>query len=171
MSGILGRKRRNPELYGKEDFKYDGERDCYVCPAGEVLSPRVKSRIETKYSEREVMIYRAQRGICLSCEQKARCTTTNNKVGRAVSRDRYERVRAQMRQKLKTEVGREIYGKRKYLIEPVFGQIKMTEKFIQFLLRGLERVKIEWKWAAIVHNLLKIIRKVRTRELKLAGVA
>jgi len=163
------RKRRNPELYGKEDFTYDKKRDCYICPAGKVLSLRVRNRIKTKYSEREVMIYRAQRGVCLSCEQKARCTTTSNKGGRAVSRDRYERVRARMRQKLKTEAGKKNYSKRKYLIEPVFGQIKMTEKFIQFLLRGLERVKIEWKWAAIVHNLLKIIRKVQARKVRLAN--
>lgn len=163
-------KRRNPELYGKEDFKYDEKKDHYVCPAGKVLSPQVKSRIKTKYSEREVTIYRTERGVCSSCEQKPRCTTTRNKVGRAVSRDRYEKVRARMRQKLKTEVGKEIYGKRKCLVEPVFGQIRVIEKFIQFLLRGLERVKIEWKWAAIVHNLLKIIRKVKAGEVRLAKV-
>lgn len=163
-------KRRNPELYGKEDFKYDGRKDCYVCPAGKMLLPKVKSRIRTRYSEREVMIYRAEPGVCSSCEQKVRCTTTRNKVGRAVSRDQYENVRVRMRQKLETRVGREIYGKRKYLVEPVFGQIKLIEKFVQFLLRGLERVKIEWKWAAIVHNLLKIIRKVQAGKVKLLDV-
>lgn len=161
------KKRRNPELYGKEDFKYDEDKDCYICPAGKVLSSRSKSRIKTKYSEREVTTYRAERGVCLSCEQKAKCTTTRSKVGRAVTRDRYEEERARMRQKLKTEAGKKIYAKRKCLVEPVFGQIRVVERFVQFLLRGLEKVRIEWKWAAIVHNLLKIIRKAQAGEVRL----
>lgn len=161
-------KKRNPELYGKEDFQYDAIKDCYICPAGEILLPKSRFRIKTKYSKREGTVYRTERGVCLACKQKEKCTTTQNKVGRAVTRDEYEEERARMRQKLKTEAGKDTYGKRKCLSEPVFGQIRVVEQFIQFLLRGLEKVRIEWKWAVIVHNLLKIVKKVRMGEVRLA---
>lgn len=163
----IGKKaRRNPELYGKEDFRYDDQRDCYICPAGRELFPCAKSHVKGKYSEREVVIYRTDQGVCARCAQRDKCTKTKGPLGRAVSRDGYEQERARMRDKLKTEAGREIYAKRKYLVEPVFGQIKGVERFVQFLLRGLEGARREWKWAAVVHNLLKIIRKILAEDAR-----
>ena len=69
-----------------------------------------------------------------------------------------------MREKLNTAEGRLIYGKRKCLVEPVFGQIKTRNGFSQFLLRGLEKVRLEWKIAAIAHNLLKVIAAIMRKE-------
>jgi transposase len=166
----IGKKKvRDPGLYKKEAFAYDEEKDCYRCPAGEVLRRTKKQRIETKYSKREVIVYRAERGVCLKCVKKAECTKTEGELGRAVTRDGYERERGRMREKLKTVIGKEVYGRRKCIVEPVFGQIRVVEGFVQFLLRGLERVRVEWKWAAIVHNLLKIIRRVQAGEVRLGG--
>jgi transposase len=61
-----------------------------------------------------------------------------------------------MRRKLKTQKGRKIYGLRKELPEPVFGQIKQVRGFRQFLFRGLEKVSGEWKVICTGHNLLKL---------------
>ena len=61
-----------------------------------------------------------------------------------------------MRRKLRTKKGRQIYGLRKELPEPVFGQIKQVRGFRQFLLRGLDKVSIEWKVICTGHNLLKL---------------
>ncbi len=65
-------------------------------------------------------------------------------------------VAGRMRRKLKTKKGRQIYGLRKELPEPVFGQIKQVRGFRQFLLRGLEKVSGEWKVICTGHNLLKL---------------
>jgi len=65
-------------------------------------------------------------------------------------------VADRMRRKLKTKKGRQIYGLRKELPEPVFGQIKQVRGFRQFLLRGLEKVSGEWKVICTGHNLLKL---------------
>lgn len=46
----------------------------------------------------------------------------------------------------------------------MFGQIKIRGGFSQFLLRGLEKVRLEWKIAAIAHNLLKITTAIMRRE-------
>ena len=46
-------------------------------------------------------------------------------------------------------------------MEPVFGQIKQTRGFRQFLLRGVEKVEREWRFICIGHNLLKLFASVQ----------
>ena len=64
----------------------------------------------------------------------------------------------QMRSKLLTAVGRGVYGLRKGVVEPVFGQIKGGRGFRRFSLRGLEKVRGEWRLVCLTHNLLKLWR-------------
>jgi hypothetical protein len=61
-----------------------------------------------------------------------------------------------MRRKLRTKKGKERYGLRKELPEPVFGQIKQARGFRQFLLRGEDKANGEWKIICAGHNLLKL---------------
>jgi transposase len=63
-----------------------------------------------------------------------------------------------MRRKLRTKQGRKRYGLRKELPEPVFGQIKQARGFRQFLLRGKEKVRGEWRFICTGHNVLKLFR-------------
>jgi hypothetical protein len=59
---------------------------------------------------------------------------------------------------------------RNWDVEPVIGQIKTRGSFSQFLLRGVQKVRIEWKIGAIAHNLLKIISAVkREREISICA--
>ena len=62
----------------------------------------------------------------------------------------------QVRRKLRTKKGQLIYGLRKQLPEPVFGQMKRGRGLTQFLLRGREKVDAEWSLWCITHNLIKI---------------
>jgi transposase len=64
-----------------------------------------------------------------------------------------------MARKLRTKQGRETYAKRKGMIEPIFGQIKQVRGFRQFLLRGLEKMRGEWRLICLTHNLKKLFRK------------
>jgi transposase len=61
----------------------------------------------------------------------------------------------QMERKLQTQVGAAVYATRKYIVEPVFGQIKQARGFRQFLLRGLEKIRGEWALICMTHNILK----------------
>ena len=61
-----------------------------------------------------------------------------------------------MASRLKTKVGREKYKKRKQTVEPVFGIIKSVLGFRQFLLRGLDKVNIEWDLVTLAYNFKKI---------------
>ena len=60
--------------------------------------------------------------------------------------------------KLDTESGRAVYARRKTIVEPVFGQIKEARGFRRFLLRGLAKIRGEWRLVCLTHNLLKIWR-------------
>jgi transposase len=71
-----------------------------------------------------------------------------------------EDPKAAMAKKLRTVTGRALYGARKHIVEPVFGQIKRVRGFRKFLLRGLELVSSEWQLICLTHNLLKIWRRV-----------
>lgn len=161
--------KRNSDLYSKEDFTYDEEQNCYICPAGKCLLPAQQSFHQSKYSQQEGVIYRTERDVCLTCNKKSQCTQSDNSVGRSITRTPYETTRIRMREKLKSKEGKLVYKKRKTIVEPVIWQIKMVGGFIQFLflLRGLIGAKVEWKWVTIAHNLLKLTRLIMGRGLKL----
>jgi transposase len=63
-----------------------------------------------------------------------------------------------MKRKLRTVAGKAIYGIRKGLVEPVFGQIKRCMRFPGFTVRGLTKAQQEWSLICALHNLLKIYR-------------
>jgi transposase len=61
-----------------------------------------------------------------------------------------------MREKLATKEGKRIYGKRASSVEPVFGIIKSAMGLRQFLLRGIEKVRIEWDLACLAYNVRRL---------------
>jgi transposase len=67
-------------------------------------------------------------------------------------------AKQKMKAKLQTALGKAVYGLRKGVVEPVFGQIKGVRGFRRFSLRGLEKIKGEWCLVCLTHNLLKIWR-------------
>jgi len=67
-------------------------------------------------------------------------------------------AKEKMQAKLRTARGRAVYGLRKGVVEPVFGQIKGARGFRRFSLRGLKKIKGEWRLVCLTHNLLKIWR-------------
>ena len=67
-------------------------------------------------------------------------------------------VKGRMKEKLKTDGGRDVYRMRKAIVEPVFGQMKEIRGFRRFSFRGLEKVSAEWDLVCMGHNLLKLFR-------------
>lgn len=65
-------------------------------------------------------------------------------------------AKEKMARKLRTKKGRAIYARRKTIVEPVFGQIKRCRGFVQFLLRGIDKMRGEWSLVCLTHNLLKL---------------
>lgn len=61
-----------------------------------------------------------------------------------------------MKEKLESDAGRRIYAKRKMTVEPVFGIIKHVMGFRQFLLRGLGKVRSEWRLVCLAYNVKRL---------------
>lgn len=64
-------------------------------------------------------------------------------------------VHRRMRQKLRSPQGREVYRKRKALVEPVFGVLKEQRGLRQFRRRGRENVAVEFSLATTAYNLTR----------------
>jgi IS5 family transposase len=64
--------------------------------------------------------------------------------------------RERMARRLRTKSGRADYARRKAIVEPVFGQMKVRQRAGQFRLRGLEGTQGEWTLHALCHNLRKL---------------
>jgi len=65
-------------------------------------------------------------------------------------------TKQRMARKLRTKKGRETYAQRKWIAEPVFGQIRRSLGFTQFLLNGITKMRGEWRLVCIAHNLRKL---------------
>jgi len=58
-------------------------------------------------------------------------------------------VHRRLRAKLRGAAGRAVYGRRKAIVEPVFGVLKQQRGMRQFRRRELARVAVEFSLAAI----------------------
>ncbi|QPN58442.1 IS1182 family transposase [Synechococcus sp. CBW1002] len=67
-------------------------------------------------------------------------------------------AKGRMNRKLRCKKGREIYARRKTIVEPVFGQTKECRGLRRFLLRGLDNVNGEWALWCLTHNINKLFR-------------
>jgi hypothetical protein len=63
-----------------------------------------------------------------------------------------------MRRVLETDAGKELYVKRKSMIEPVFAHTKFNRRIDRFQRRGRSACRSEWRLIAATHNLLKLHR-------------
>ena len=66
--------------------------------------------------------------------------------------------RSRMRERLRSPEGSALYRRRKAIVEPVFGQIREAQGFHRFRLRGLSKVRQEWRLVCLAHNLRKLYR-------------
>jgi transposase len=63
-----------------------------------------------------------------------------------------------MRRALRTPTGQGLHRRRKWMVEPVFAQIKVNRGVGRFRRRGLGAVRSEWRLLTATHNLLKLHR-------------
>ena len=145
-------------LYGKSQFRYDAQKDVYVCPGNQELT----YRFGTFELGRELRYYRA-RG-CKHCALKAQCT--RNQGNRTITREENEHLMEAMAQRLKREP--EKFKLRKTLAEHPFGTIKRWMGYTHFTLKGLEKVRTEWSLITLAYNLKRVLNLVSFEKLMAA---
>ena len=80
--------------------------------------------------------------------------------GRLVTRDQYEPLRETMDTRLDSEEGKAAYRHRAWIAETPNAMLKHWMGIRQFLLRGIEKVRTEWRWACTALNIKKLVRFV-----------
>ena len=143
----------------KNDFTYNTEGDFFVCPAGQTVALK-------RSSEDGKRIYQASREDCERCPLKHRCCKSQKGEPRSIHTDDKEPLRQQMIEKMQGSEAKEIYKKRKEIVEPVFGQIK-NSGFRGFHLRGFRKASGEFSLICAVHNLKKIVGAIIRAEVRL----
>jgi hypothetical protein len=135
----------------KSCFVYNEEADLYFCPMGQEMPYREKK----KDGDKLLRIYACKS--CEGCSLAKECLDPSAKRGRTISRDGYEPAREKMHAKMQTEEARATYNQRMHIAETPFAIIKGIMEVRRFLLRGLEKVRTEWRWVCTAYNLKKLI--------------
>ena len=132
---------------------YDAENDSYTCPNGRKLehSGSRKYTTEAGYQTRRD-IYRCQD--CSGCPYAEQCKKGESRSIQVSHR--LNELKRETRENLCSPTGQVLASRRSSEVEQTFGRIKGCWSFRRFLLRGIEKVKIEWGLLSIAHNITKM---------------
>jgi hypothetical protein len=138
----------------KADFEYQEADNTFTCPEGQVLTM-------VRESQDGKRVYQGSSQVCADCPLHSRCCQSAKGEARTITTDNKEPLRQQMNRKMATESAKVVYGKRKTIVEPVFGQIK-NNGFRGFSVRGKEKVAGEFSMVCAAHNFKKIAKAIIT---------
>ena len=136
----------------KADFSYDKTTDSFTCQGRQTLTLVNQGKDGTK-------VYQGDIEICNHCNYQSRCCQSEKGAARTINTDDKEPLRQQMNAKMEQAESKEIYKKRKVIVEPVFGQIKNTG-FRGFSVRGKKKVAGEFSLICAVHNIKKMAKAI-----------
>jgi transposase len=140
-------------LFKRSRFKYDGEKDVYICPNGAELKRVTKTTEQVAEGPKTYFIYGTKE--CAECPLKNRCTTSV-KIGRRIKRWEHEEVNARLRQRL--DANPEKYGKRKGMVEHPFGTIKVSMGHERLLMKGKKKVGTEINLTVLSYNFKRVLK-------------
>lgn len=143
--------KKNP--FAAEQLYYNEDKDFYVCPMGQQMYciGTYPKQTSTGYTQ-SVKKYRAKN--CEGCPIRGVCHSS--KYNRTIEVNaNLNRHKAIAYEKLNSEQGLEKRKQRCFDVEPVFGNIKSNHKFNRFMLRGKNKVTVEFGLLALAQNLRK----------------
>lgn len=150
--GVIGYRRPTHKegYFYKRDYRYDPQRDGYVCPNGQFLAYRTTNRV----GYREYVSTAAQ---CAGCPSKAQCTQSRNGI-KVVTRHVWEHYKEAINANRLTGKGKELYSRRKETVERSFADAKELHGHRYARFRGLAKVRAQALLAAASQNMKKIAR-------------
>ena len=156
--GIHGKQQpaAKPSLFTSSDFSFDPTKQVYLCPQGKELTCHARNQTN-RY--RTYDVYRARVQDCAACSVKARClskpTTSRRYLSVQVDTQQPNLI-DEMKAKIDTEQGKQIYARRLGIVEPVFANICLQKRMNRFTLCTKLKVDVQWRLFALVHNIGKI---------------
>jgi hypothetical protein len=135
-------------LFPKWKFYYDSKTDTYRCPQDQLLTYRTTTR--DGYRE-----YKSDPTYCKDCPRRAECTRSKNFV-KVITRHVWEESREWVRNNRLSDIGKELYRKRKEHIERSFADSKQLHGLRYCHLRGALGVQEQVLLTAACQNMKKI---------------
>lgn len=142
------------KIFRVENLVYDEKTDEYICPAEKRLT------FKTTFKRKTDLGYVTERRLyecedCSGCSFREECCR-GQRNRRAEINLRLNQLKSEAAERLTSDQGAKLRSQRAIEVESVFGRIKHNWAFRRFLLRGMEKVKVEWGLLSIAHNLTKI---------------
>lgn len=140
------------------DFVFDDRQQVYLCPQGKLLKRSARNQLN-RY--RIYDIYRARSSDCAVCQVRSRCLSKPDTPRRYLSVEvdsQQPNLIEQMKAKIDSPQGKQIYARRLAIVEPVFANIRIQKHLDHFTLRSKAKVDVQWKLFALIHNIGKIHR-------------
>ena len=149
---VIDKSKREDGTFSREDFRFDKERNVYVCPAGKTLTTT-----GTVIDDGETLRYLASTSDCRGCPLKVRCCPKT--PFRRIPRSVYEEARDVARALAKTEAFEQSRRERKR-VEMLFAHLKRILRLGRLRLRGPRGAQDEFTLAAIAQNLRRLAKLV-----------
>jgi transposase len=149
---VFDRSARKDGTFSREDFRYDHDRDIYLCPGSKMLTTT-----GTRVNDNATLLYRASKADCDGCSLKPRCCPGD--VARKVPRSIHEGARDIARAIAKSWEGRVSRRLRKK-VEMLFAHLKRILKLDRLRLRGPTGARDEFLLAATAQNLRKLAKLI-----------
>ena len=147
---VIDKSKREDGTFSREDFKFDKERNVYVCPANKTLTTT-----GTAINDGETLRYLASTSDCRGCPFKVQCCP--KAPFRIIPRSIYEEARDVARALAKTKAFEQSRHERKR-IEMLFAHLKRILKIGRLRLRGPHGAQFEFTLAAIAQNLRRLAK-------------
>ncbi|MCH7881530.1 MAG: IS1182 family transposase [Proteobacteria bacterium] len=136
-------------IFNRSQFKYDADRDVYICPANQVLPYRF-TRLESGLMLKR---YWAYDPTCRACQLKPQCSYS--KQSRRITRWEHQGQIDQMDQLMSSMPDSMLI--RKQTVEHPFGTIKSWMGATHFLTKRLQSVSTEMSLHVLAYNLKRMI--------------
>jgi len=147
----------NPK-YNVENFNYDKQEDCYICPQ--------KHKLYTTGKIHKAKTYNFKRYVtkaCIECPVKHDCSKA--KYGKAIQRSEYQELIETNKKRI--ENNKDYYRKRQSIVEHPYGTIKRQWGFSYILTkRGIDRAESDVGLMFTAYNLRRIINIIGVDMLK-----
>ena len=136
-------------IFNRSQFKYDADRDVYICPANQVLPYRF-TNVEKGLT---VKRYWVDAPTCRACELKSQCS--NSKQSRRITRWEHQGEIDHLDELMASRPDSMLI--RKQTVEHPFGTIKAWMGATHFLTRGFKNVRTEMNLHVLAYNLKRMM--------------
>lgn len=141
--------------WDREKFRYDKEKDIYICPGGKELKKVAYWKGSKQWA------YRSKPSQCKGCKFKGECLGAKTNC-KSISRHIHQEILDKVEEYLKTEKAKESIRERKIYSELIFAEAKTLHGLNRARYRGKWKVNIQALLTAAVQNIKRLIKHYET---------